>query len=228
MIQHRDSELRRPIITAEHISLTALLQIAMILIQRLWRFMQNHSIESVATFVSATALLIGFDTMGAAIAFSWWLLVIVVVRSDLTHFLIPDWASLGIAALGLAYAAIKVATIDGSSQEMLLAVAFAMLQGLCAAALLWMVERVFYFFTDREGLGFGDVKLAGASAVWLTPLEQTVALQLAILAAIALVLLSRRADARGTVIPFGAFLAPATWLVHVINTVSSDLLGGVL
>jgi leader peptidase (prepilin peptidase)/N-methyltransferase len=227
MIQRRSDEpMHRTAGAIGDVSLADSLQMAATLFRHLRWITLDHPVESIATIVGALILLIGLGTTEAAVAIAWWLLVVVVVRSDLAHFLIPDWASLGIALLGLANAVMMVAIAYRSTQEMLFAVAIASLRGLCAATLLWMVGRAFQLLAGREGLGFGDVKLAGASAIWLGPLEQTIALQFAAIAAMVLVLLGRRANACGTAIPFGAFLAPAAWLVHVASAFSSDLPGG--
>lgn len=172
----------------------------------------NHPIECIAAGAGALVAFFSLGAWEAALATAWWFLVVIVVRSDIDHFLIPDWASLGIASLALVNG---VTTAGGSIEEVLWAIAAASIGGLCAAALLWLVGRLFLIAARRDGLGFGDVKLAGASAMWLGVQEQAIALQLAALAAIALILLNRNAEARRAAIPFGAFLAPAAWLVHV-------------
>lgn len=175
----------------------------------------NHPVECIAACAGALVAFLCLDAGEAALATGWWFLVVIVVRSDIDHFLIPDWASLGIASLALVNAVMSVATTGGSTEDGLWSIAAASIGGLCAAAILWAIGRIFLITARREGLGFGDVKLAGASAMWLGVQEQAIALQFAALAAMALILLNRSAEARRAAIPFGAFLAPAAWLVHV-------------
>ena len=69
---------------------------------------------------------------------------------------------------------------------------------------------------DLEGLGLGDVKLAGAGATWLSWSYIVVALLIAVSAAIA-VMVGRRIVAKEQIkahaaVPFGTFLAPAIWI----------------
>jgi len=167
------------------------------------------------------------DTAQAVFAVAWWGLVVVVVRSDLSHFMIPDEASIGILLLGLCHAAVEPWSGGGHAGEIVLAVILAALAGLAAALVLWLIGSVFRWTTGRNGLGFGDVKLAGASGVWLSLTEQTMALQFATFAALGLILLIRLGGRRTdvSVIPFGAFLAPAAWFVHIAVLAAPDLLG---
>jgi prepilin signal peptidase PulO-like enzyme (type II secretory pathway) len=75
----------------------------------------------------------------------------------------------------------------------------------------------------REGLGFGDVKLAAAVGAWL-PLESIpLCFALATCAALVAVMLRRlrgeSIDATAK-LPFGAFLCPALWLVFYASQLS--------
>jgi leader peptidase (prepilin peptidase)/N-methyltransferase len=87
---------------------------------------------------------------------------------------------------------------------------------LALASLRWCHARL----RMREGLGFGDVKLAAAVGAWL-PLE-AIPLCFALAAGAALVAVMF-ARVRGepisgsTKIPFGAFLCPALWLIFYVG-----------
>jgi leader peptidase (prepilin peptidase) / N-methyltransferase len=76
----------------------------------------------------------------------------------------------------------------------------------------------------REGLGFGDVKLAAAVGAWLPLASIPVCFAFATCAALVMVLLAflrgERVDGKAK-LPFGAFLCPALWLVFY-----TDQLGG--
>ena len=72
----------------------------------------------------------------------------------------------------------------------------------------------------REGLGFGDVKLAAAVGAWL-PLEAIpLCFALAAAAALTAVMFARlrgEAISESTKIPFGTFLCPALWLIFYVG-----------
>jgi prepilin signal peptidase PulO-like enzyme (type II secretory pathway) len=173
-----------------------------------------------AALAGGVALVAGLDARHAALAVPFWLLVLVVVRSDIARFRIPDAASAAIAALGLV-----AAVSEGGLQ----AVPGTLAQGAGAFAVVWAVRAAYHGASRREGIGFGDVKLAGALGLWLDPAAQAATLQLAALSALALVAAARIAGApadRTTAVPFGAFLAPAGFAVHIAVVAAPGLLGG--
>ncbi len=167
--------------------------------------------------------LICLGGLDGTLAALWWIACVVVIRCDLDAFIIPDEATVVIALAGFVDAALRARSEalqeGGKAGPLILAgLGDALLQGLGGFALFWIVAALYARARGQDGLGFGDVKLAGASGVWLGPADQATALELAALAAIALVLLTRRgADLRKSVIPFGAFLAPACWLVFTFG-----------
>ena len=72
----------------------------------------------------------------------------------------------------------------------------------------------------REGLGFGDVKLAAAVGAWLPLQAIPLCFALAAGAALVAVLLAHsrgEAISGSTKIPFGAFLCPALWLIFYVG-----------
>jgi leader peptidase (prepilin peptidase)/N-methyltransferase len=97
----------------------------------------------------------------------------------------------------------------------------AALRLLAAAACLSAVKWTYARLRGFEGLGWGDVKLGAAGAVWLDWPQMPIALLIAAAGGILVV------AARGTLtstpvrassaIPFGAFLAPSIWLVWFIG-----------
>ncbi len=158
------------------------------------------------------------DPIGAGFATLWWIATVVVIRWDLGRFIIPDSASAAIAGLGLLSAAGvgRVEETDGR----IAALTAAAQGGAVAFALFWLTARLYRRASGRDGLGFGDVKLAGACGIWLGYADQAMALEVAAVAALAVVVLARRGRAeRDLAVPFGAFLAPAAWLVFVAGPV---------
>lgn len=150
----------------------------------------------------------------AAFATGFWLLAVIIVKSDLTAYLIPDWASFGMAGLGLAHAFFMAFPGD----EKLPAAAAAVFNGLLAFGLFFTVSQAYYWLTKREGLGFGDVKLAGALGIWFDFAGFAICLQLTTFAALIVVLWQawRGKAKRFAWLPLGAFLAPAAWATHMI------------
>lgn len=175
--------------------------------------------------VALAIALLGSTGHGLTAVFAglWWIAVVVIVRSDLERFIIPDWASLAIATLGAINASVEAA--EAPTGEAMPKLTVALLTGLAAFGLFWFVRRIYLFARGHEGLGFGDVKLAGASALWLEPSDAAFALEIAALAALAILLLNRRhARTRDHAAPFGAFLAPAAWLTFVAGPTIRSLL----
>ena len=170
-----------------------------------------------------TALAVGMKAEAGAwftlsAVWLWLVAVVIVVRSDLTDFIIPDTATAFIAVLGLANAVVSAWQGGAGREDAVLAGVDAAACGCLAFALFWGIGWCFRRFGQREALGFGDVKLAGALAIWLAPADAALALEVAALAAIAVLLIGRRAGPlRETAIPFGAFMAPAAWLAFLLG-----------
>jgi leader peptidase (prepilin peptidase) / N-methyltransferase len=143
-------------------------------------------------------------------------LMIAIAAVDARRFIIPDELTAAAVALGLADAAIRHP--DGIGEALAVAVLRA---GIVAAAFfgLWALYRR---LRGREGIGLGDVKLAGVAGAWLDWPSIPVAVEIAALAALAVCLVRwlalGRAISATTRLPFGAFLAPAIWIAWLGET----------
>jgi leader peptidase (prepilin peptidase)/N-methyltransferase len=89
-------------------------------------------------------------------------------------------------------------------------------------ALLFLALRVLYRrLRGREGLGLGDVKLAGVMGAWLGVVTIPIAVEIAALAALAVYGIRHFAAGRplnaAAKFPFGLFLAPAIWFGWLIE-----------
>lgn len=156
----------------------------------------------------------------------WLIAVVIVVRSDLTDFIIPDGATAFIAVLGLANAVVSAWQAGAGREDAISAGVAAVSSGCLGFALFWSIGWCFRRFGQREALGFGDVKLAGALAIWLAPADAALALEVAALAAIVVLLLGQRGGPlREIAIPFGAFMAPAAWLAFLLGPWLRQLAG---
>ena len=154
---------------------------------------------------SLAAMPLGFALLSSA----WWGIVLIIMKTDLSTLTIPDEASLAVAAIGL----IEV-YLRNDEGSLISDTATGLTRGFVAFSVFYLVKVAYRSLRGHEGLGFGDVKLVGACAIWLYPYEQIIALEIAAGSALA-VMLFKKARVRATLIPFGAFLAPAAWLVFV-------------
>jgi len=135
-----------------------------------------------------------------------------IAAVDLSRFEIPDTANITTLVLGVVWSLLSMGVAFEVIGEMAV-------RSLLAAGLLFAVREVYRRVRHAHGLGLGDVKLAGAGAVWLSWPHFVLALLVAALAGVLLVLISAvRSGERiqaGTAIPFGALLAPAIWACWV-------------
>ncbi len=151
--------------------------------------------------------------LGAGLA----LLMLAIAVVDAQRFIIPD----ELTATSLALAFVYAAVID--PQAVWESIALAALRGAVLALVFLGVRAVHARLRGREGLGLGDVKLAGVAGAWLDWLTIPIAVEIAALAALAIYLMrnflrGRPIRATGR-LPFGLFLAPAIWLSWLIETV---------
>jgi len=170
----------------------------------------------VAAIATAAASMIvvpgGRGVAGAGLA----CLMIAIAAVDARRFIIPDELTAAALALGLADAAIRHP--DGIGE----ALALAALRGAIVAAAFFGLWALYRRLRGREGIGLGDVKLAGVAGVWLDWPSIPVAVEIAALAALAVCLVRwlalGRAISATTRLPFGAFLAPAIWIAWLGET----------
>jgi leader peptidase (prepilin peptidase) / N-methyltransferase len=137
-------------------------------------------------------------------------LMLAVAITDVHRYIIPNELTAAAAALAL----LRAGTIgpDAGWVSILWSAGRALAVALPLLALMEGYRR----WRGRDGLGLGDIKLAGVAGAWLGWVTILAVLELATLAAIAAYLVNafaRRRRLRGTAfLPFGAFLAPAIWL----------------
>jgi leader peptidase (prepilin peptidase) / N-methyltransferase len=140
----------------------------------------------------------------------WWLLALGWI--DLRQWLLPDGLTLPLVIAGLASAALL-------DPEQLTDRALGAALGYLGLRLIANVYRV---WRGREGLGQGDAKLLAASGAWVgaSALPQVIfgAAASALLVVACLRLAGVRLAAHSA-LPFGPFLALATWLIWVFGPV---------
>jgi leader peptidase (prepilin peptidase)/N-methyltransferase len=112
--------------------------------------------------------------LGAALALTTLAIAII----DARLFVIPD----ELTAAGFILALVKAAVTEPQAIE---AVAFAVLRGALLALLFFALRSGYRRLRGREGIGLGDVKLAGVAGAWLSWLTIPIAVEVAALAALA-------------------------------------------
>jgi leader peptidase (prepilin peptidase)/N-methyltransferase len=132
-----------------------------------------------------------------------------IAIADFRHFIVPNAATAPAFILGLVYSAVRDFALVGE------AVAFAALRALTLALLFFVLREIHRWLRGREGIGLGDVKLAGVAGAWLDWSTLPLVIEAAALTALAVYVLAKvtrgRAMLSSNRVPFGLFLAPAIW-----------------
>jgi prepilin signal peptidase PulO-like enzyme (type II secretory pathway) len=135
--------------------------------------------------------------------------LLIMIVTDLEHFIIPDQIHIALLPLGLIYHYIK-----GSEP---FDVAGGFLMGMALGLLLHHGYRI---LRKKEGLGYGDVKFFAVAGLWLTPLPMVPFLFLSGVFGVVFGLLWRLLG-KGEYFPFGPALAFAL-LICVLWPASGD------
>ena len=133
-----------------------------------------------------------------------WLSVI-----DLDRFVIPDISIIWIVLSGLAIQ-LQLGTLNAGTY---------LFEGLLTFVFMYAFSELARKWLQKTALGFGDVKLLGASAIWIGAMGISSAILLAsvagiLFAAIMWLLKKRRIDAP---VPFGPFIAFGVWAVWLFG-----------
>ena len=145
-------------------------------------------------------------------------LMIAGAEVDARTYLLPDAVTWGGIALGI------LAASALNPFEPWLSAGAAVARAAATASALVLLRWGYARIRGREGLGFGDVKLAAAVGAWLPLALIPFCFALATCAALVTVMFARlRGESiDGTAkLPFGAFLCPALWLVFYAGELSS-------
>jgi leader peptidase (prepilin peptidase)/N-methyltransferase len=145
-------------------------------------------------------------------------LMIAGAEVDARTFLLPDTVTFGTLVSGI----LAAPALDQLDPGLAAGEAVARAGG--TVAILLLVRWCYARLRGREGLGFGDIKLAAGIGAWL-PLDAIpICFGLAASGALVLVLFAhvcgRRVQAT-TKIPFGAFLCPALWMVFYATALAN-------
>jgi leader peptidase (prepilin peptidase) / N-methyltransferase len=184
---------------------------------------QENLRVNAAVFVGGVGAIVGISVLmlpwPAAVASTvLGALMIAGADVDARTLLLPDVVTWG--AVGCGFVAAAALNPDDPWLAIAAAIARAAGTALALTLLRWCYARL----RMREGLGFGDVKLAAAVGAWL-PLE-TIPLCFGLasggaLIAVWLACLRGEAVDESTKVPFGAFLCPALWISFFTASLSN-------
>jgi leader peptidase (prepilin peptidase) / N-methyltransferase len=162
--------------------------------------------------IASLALVPGGDgILGGALA----LLMLLIAAIDWRHYIIPDELTLSALVLGLAQASI-LRTGDAD------ALTAALLRGVMAAMVFFVLRATYRYLRGQDGMGLGDVKLAGVAGVWLDWMTLPLAIEIAALTGL-VIYAARYRFVRyrmrsTTKVPFGLFFAPSIWISWLLQS----------
>jgi leader peptidase (prepilin peptidase) / N-methyltransferase len=140
--------------------------------------------------------------------------VLAIAWIDAHRFIIPD--ELTLAALVLLIVNTGLEPWPDGWTAVFAAIGAALVRGAVLAGCFFALRAVYARLRGREGIGLGDVKLAGAGGVWLAWTTIPVSIEIAALAALTVYVVRHvgggRVMSATARMPFGLFLAPAIWL----------------
>jgi leader peptidase (prepilin peptidase) / N-methyltransferase len=170
------------------------------------------AMAAVGAIVASIARVPGMiGLLGAGLA----LVMLTIAAIDRRRFIIPNALTVGGFALGIFHAAAQ------EPDAVLRAIALATTRGLVFAILLLILRAVYVLVRGREGLGLGDVKLAGVAGIWLDWPMMPIAIEIAAGAALSVFWIRQfalgQSFSRTTRLPFGLFFAPAIWISWVLE-----------
>jgi leader peptidase (prepilin peptidase) / N-methyltransferase len=154
----------------------------------------------------------GEGILGGALA----LLMLLIAAIDWRHYIIPDELTLSALVLGFAQASIPG---TGGITDGLTA---ALLRGVTAAMVFFVLRATYRYLRGHDGIGLGDVKLAGVAGVWLDWTTIPLAIEIAALTGLVIYAakyrFGRHRMRSTTKVPFGLFFAPSIWISWLLQS----------
>jgi leader peptidase (prepilin peptidase) / N-methyltransferase len=161
-----------------------------------------------ASFVAAPGWL---GAAGAVLA----TLMLAIAVIDRRRLIIPDQLNALAFVAGIAEVGLRAEAPAGE------AIALAFLRAAVMFGAFFAFRDGYRRLRGIEGIGLGDVKLAGVAAVWLDWSNLPVVVDVAALSALASALFGRLKGKKYSLtsrLPFGAFFAPAIWICWLLAT----------
>ena len=138
------------------------------------------------------------------------LLMLLIAAIDRRYYIVPDELTLCALVLGFAHVSIMA---TGDIADGLTAAFF---RGVTTATVFFVLRTSYRYLRGHDGIGLGDVKLAGVAGVWLDWMAIPLAIEIAALAGLALYAarygVMRQTTIASAKVPFGLFFAPSIWI----------------
>lgn len=140
-------------------------------------------------------------------------IIVAISIVDFRELIIPDKLNILLGAMGFAYQLWLVPEFP------ILPVVFSAL----VFAIFFLVQQAFLYLRGVGGLGLGDVKMAAASALWISPWNLPIYILVSCCAALIFVVflaIKYGALIKSIKVPFGPFLGCGlilTWLIERLN-----------
>jgi leader peptidase (prepilin peptidase) / N-methyltransferase len=145
------------------------------------------------------------------------LLMLAIAVTDNNRYIIPNELTAAAAALALLRAGTIGADADWPG------VTWAALRAAAIAVPMLLLMFGYRHWRGRDGLGFGDIKLAAVAGAWLGWATIFAVIELATLSALGAYIVSGYLNKRPlkatAFLPFGLFLAPAIWIGWLIEAI---------
>jgi leader peptidase (prepilin peptidase)/N-methyltransferase len=175
----------------------------------------NASLVGAAGLVAVATSLYAAPGIAGLAGAGLGLIMLAVAVVDARLLMIPDELSALALALGLADVGFE------RWPEMPAPALEALIRAAAMAAVFFAFRIAYRRLRGREGMGLGDVKLAGVAGIWLDWLSLPIAVEIAALGALVFLAWLRIRTRRATdplgKLPFGTFFAPAIWICWLME-----------
>lgn len=142
----------------------------------------------------------------------------VIAADDYTFRIVPDRVLLILFATGALYGLLARDALAEDLQDTISGLAF---RSAIPSLSALLVALAYKLVRGRDGLGLGDVKLIAAAGIWLPVQGSFYAIAAASIFALACMVVIGLWRGRGSALmdslPFAVFLAPAFWLLWVLD-----------
>jgi leader peptidase (prepilin peptidase)/N-methyltransferase len=181
----------------------------------------THWIFVLGGIAAAGVSLVVAPGLGGLFGAGLALLMMWIAITDARRFSIPNAATAAGLGLGLLNAAFS------DPEFPIEAVTLAGLRAAVLAAAFWSLREIYLRLRQREGIGLGDVKLAGVAGAWLDWPTMAIAVEIAALTALAFYTIKKLAGGRTirmtSRVPFGLFFAPAIWIGWLFEVILAGM-----
>jgi leader peptidase (prepilin peptidase) / N-methyltransferase len=143
---------------------------------------------------------------------------VVIAADDYTFRIVPDRILAILFTTGALY---ELLAKDNFGEDFENTISGLALRSAIPGLSALLLALIYKFARGRDGLGLGDIKLIAAAGIWLPVLGSFYAIALAsitaLAGALAIALWRRRTATLLDSLPFAVFLAPAFWLLWLLQ-----------